>query len=108
MMVWISVAKETRISQELKNPPNHEEDCNHSFQPNGMPNFKQCDPRWKCYPYAGHPGLSSCTDSYCNEDHMNNNICVSGCGITTSAMILNFYGFTELNPTGMYQQPPRI
>ena len=28
---------------------------------------------------------------------MNNNICISGCGIVTSAMLLNYYGFS-INP----------
>jgi len=75
-----------------------EEDCYHTFQPNGMPNFKQCDPKWECYPYAGHQELSSCTESICTDDEMNNNICISGCGIVTSAMILNFYGYKDLTP----------
>ena len=35
-----------------KEPMQSDQDCNHTFQPNGMPNFKQCDPEWKCYPYA--------------------------------------------------------
>ncbi len=43
-----------------------------------MPNFKQCDPKWKCHPYAGHDNVSStCTESVCTADSMNNNICIS-------------------------------
>ena len=57
-----------------------------------MPNFKQCNPEWKCYPYAGHEGLSSCTESVCTDGSMNNNICISGCGIVSSSMLLNYYG----------------
>ena len=70
-----------------------DDDCNHTFQPNGMPNFKQCDPEWKCFPYAGHSGVSSCTKSVCTDEEMNNNICISGCGIVNSAMLLNFHGY---------------
>ena len=95
-----SLAKIEILETNQAKRNNHEE-CNDSFQPNGMPNFKQCDPKWKCYPYAGHPELSSCTESVCTDEAMNNNICISGCGIVTSAMLLNFYGFKELIPTGI-------
>jgi hypothetical protein len=64
-----------------------------------MPNFKQCDPKWKCHPYAGHDNVSStCTESVCTADSMNNNICISGCGIVTSAMVINYWGFRDLDP----------
>ena len=89
------------LPQSLEETVTNNEDCNHTFQPNGMPNYKQCDPEWKCFPYAGHPELSSCTESVCTDEAMNNNICISGCGIVTSAMLLNFYGFKELIPTGI-------
>ncbi len=29
---------------------------------------------------------------------MNNNICISGCGIVTSAMVINYWGFRDLDP----------
>jgi len=53
----------------------------------GMRSFKQCDPRWKCSPYNGHQNLSSCNTTSCTE----NNICVSGCGITSTASVLTYY-----------------
>ena len=81
----------TTSALEEKNDDN--ENCNHTFQPNGMPNFKQCNPEWKCFPYAGHSGVSSCTKSVCTDEEMNNNICISGCGIVNSAMLLNFHGY---------------
>eukprot|EP00439_Symbiodinium_sp_Y106_P061056 s1872_g9.t1 len=59
-----------------------------------MPNFKQCDPRWKCFPYAGAMGLSTCNTTACREGgppNQSNNICGSGCGITSSAMLLTFF-----------------
>ena len=43
-------------------------------------------------------GQSSCTESVCTDDAMNNNICISGCGIVTSAMLLNFHGYEGLTP----------
>ena len=89
------------ISEAIQSKSKNDVECIDTFQPNGMPNFKQCDPRWKCYPYAGHPELSSCTESICTDESMNNNICISGCGIVTSSMLLNFYGFKELIPTGI-------
>jgi len=73
------------------------EDCNGTFQPNGLPNLKQCNPDWKCYPYAGHQGLSSCTKSQCFP-HKSNVICSSGCGITTLTMMLNYFGFSHIKP----------
>jgi len=59
-----------------------------------MPNYKQCDPRWKCFPYAGQPGLSTCNTTMCHEggpQFQLNNICGSGCGIASAAMLLSYY-----------------
>ena len=87
----------TKEDSKYQETPKNNEECNGTFQPNGMPNFKQCNPEWKCHPYAGHQDLSSCTESVCTDGSMNNNICISGCGIVTSAMLLNYYGY-EINP----------
>ena len=71
-------------------------DCYNSTNRGGMRNYKQCDPRWGCFPYAGHAGASSCTATACAGEHgateNANNICASGCGITSSAMVLTYYG----------------
>ena len=57
--------------------------------------FKQCDPRWACYPYHGHANLSTCNTTVCG---VSNNICISGCGITSLAMVLTFHGFDYITP----------
>jgi uncharacterized protein YvpB len=69
--------------------------CRSTYPSQGMPNFKQCDTTWKCFPYAGETGLSSCTESVCRDGgpaNQTNNICGSGCGITSSAMVLSYFG----------------
>ncbi|CAJ1429504.1 unnamed protein product [Effrenium voratum] len=70
-------------------------DCYNSYW-GSMPNYKQCDRRWKCYPYAGAQQLSSCSTTKCDlaggPPEQTNNICGSGCGITSSAMVLSFHG----------------
>uniref|UniRef100_A0A0G4FGM9 MACPF domain-containing protein n=1 Tax=Chromera velia CCMP2878 TaxID=1169474 RepID=A0A0G4FGM9_9ALVE len=62
-----------------------------------IPDYKQCDEQWGCFPYAGHEGRSSCSETSCEGDkgEWKNNICVSGCGITTTAMMLSHYRFTR-------------
>jgi len=61
----------------------------------GMQNFKQCDPQWACYPYHGHANLSTCNTTVCG---VSNNICISGCGITSLAMILTFWHYDYIIP----------
>ena len=54
-------------------------------------NYKQCDPEWACFPYVGATG--DCTKTHCAATQGGSNadnICASGCGITSSAMILSF------------------
>lgn len=60
-----------------------------------MPNLKQCDPRWKCFPFRGDSNWSTCNVRACVDGgpaFQTNNICGSGCGITSSAMVLSYYG----------------
>ena len=67
--------------------------------------YKQCDPEWACFPYIGTTG--DCTTTHCASTQGGdnaNNICASGCGITSSAMILSFLtaktagNFTSIKP----------
>eukprot|EP00927_Polykrikos_kofoidii_P033917 TRINITY_DN28755_c0_g1_i1.p1 TRINITY_DN28755_c0_g1~~TRINITY_DN28755_c0_g1_i1.p1 ORF type:complete len:1451 (-),score=180.91 TRINITY_DN28755_c0_g1_i1:162-4514(-) len=78
------------------------EDCYNTFT-RKMPNYKQCDPRWKCFPYAGKANMSTCNTTACRDGaavNQTNNICGSGCGITSSAMLLSYHGFRV--------QPPNV
>merc|ERR1712232_1337349 len=71
-----------------------EEPCYGTFT-GQMPNYKQCDPAWKCFPYAGQQNLSTCSATACHDGgpaNQTNNICGSGCGITSAAMVLSYYG----------------
>lgn len=76
--------------------------CTSDYPKRGMPNFKQCDPEWKCFPFAGHAGLSTCSTTNCSSaggaDELANNICRSGCGITSGAMMLSFFGHVVRPP----------
>ena len=45
-------------------------DCYNSTNRGGMRNYKQCDPRWGCFPYAGHAGASSCNQTTLDPDHL--------------------------------------
>merc|ERR1719312_633219 len=57
-------------------------DTDNRIKSKGLVDFKQCDPRWKCHPYAGHSNLTStCSVSNCTQGQMSNNICISGCGV---------------------------
>lgn len=80
------------LESQVGNDP--DEQCCSTHTAYGMPNFKQCDARWKCHPYAGHTGSSTCNETSCEM----NNICVSGCGITSSAMLLSYFGFALTPP----------
>jgi uncharacterized protein YvpB len=51
-----------------------------------LPNFKQCG-EWHCFPY--NSAGEECGETKCRKQ---NNICSSGCGITSTAMVLGFYG----------------
>lgn len=61
-----------------------------------MPNLKQCDPRWKCLPFVGDGSTSTCHATACvkdgGSDKQENNICGAGCGVVSTAMILQYYG----------------
>jgi len=75
------------------NNSNEEESCYDTFT-GAMPNYKQCDPRWKCFPYAGQANLSTCNTTACHDGGsavQTHNICGSGCGITSSAMVLSYH-----------------
>lgn len=56
---------------------------------NNVPIFKQCDSRWKNTNYGNCKGEST--------------ICSSGCGVTSAAMVLTFYGKT-VDPVLMAQE----
>jgi len=78
-----------------------DDECCNTHAANGMPNFKQCDERWKCYPYSGETGLSSCNTTVCRDGgpiNQTNNICGSGCGVTSSAMVLSYFGLALTPP----------
>jgi hypothetical protein len=70
-------------------------------------NYKQCDPSWDCFPYTGSKG--DCTTTHCNRTEGGgdrNNICASGCGITSSAMVLSYLRRSPSNFTSL--KPPDI
>jgi len=74
-------------------------DTDNRIQSKSLVDFKQCDPRWKCHPYAGHSNLTStCSVSTCTQGQMSNNICISGCGLVTTAMVVNYHGHPDITP----------
>ena len=92
-------SKAVKTSVKTDSEPVKDDSCNHGHQSNGMPNFKQCDPRWKCHPYAGRTNeTSTCSVSKCQPGKMSNNICISGCGIVSTAMVVNFHGNADVTP----------
>jgi hypothetical protein len=67
------------------------------------PDYKQCDVRWSCTPYVGHAGKSGCTQSHCQQGASQNTICTSGCGITSSAMVISHYLGKDVYPPEVAQ-----
>jgi hypothetical protein len=85
---------------------------NASFTPtptnnSAFANYKQCDPQWDCFPYIGTSG--ACTTTHCSHTQGGsnaNNICASGCGITSSAMVLSYLRRSPANSTSL--KPPDV
>jgi hypothetical protein len=58
-----------------------------------LPQFKQCAGGWKSTPYKGANGaLVTCGPNKHNSANHEDNICESGCGPTSTAVVLGYYG----------------
>lgn len=68
-----------------------------TFGANGVPDIKQCDIKWKNTPYDGfYNGASlGCFTGRktFDKNSLSGSICAGGCGITSLADVLNFYGY---------------
>lgn len=64
-----------------------------SISPGQIPKFKQCDAKWSKSPYKGRSGsVVICgPNKHKNSDH-EDNVCESGCGPTSTAVVLGYYG----------------
>ena len=64
-----------------------------SISPGQLPKFKQCDAKWGKSAYKGKNGaVVICgPNKHKNTDH-EDNVCESGCGPTSTAVVLGYYG----------------
>ncbi len=72
-----------------------------TFGANGIPDFKQCDSRWKDLPYDGvYKGKKlGCFRQVKNKKNQyEGSICTSGCGVTSLADVLVYYGYSNITP----------